>query len=88
MENNNVYLIIFAMAVVTILPRIFPVGFLAGKKMPEWFVAWLRHVPIAVLSAMLALDLLWREGGIEVSPRVNPMLPAAALGFLRTLCQV
>jgi branched-subunit amino acid transport protein len=82
MENGEVLLIVTAMAIVTAVPRVLPVGFLARRNLPEWLVTWLRYVPISVLSAMLVLDLFWRENGVEISPRANPMLPAAALGFL------
>ena len=40
MDEIQIYLIIIAMSVVTILPRIIPVGFLAGKQMPEWLVSF------------------------------------------------
>jgi len=81
MEGSKIYLIILAMALVTALPRIIPVGFLAGRRMPEWLVTWLRYVPISVLSAMLILDLVWKDERVQLAP-TNPMLPAAALGFL------
>jgi branched-subunit amino acid transport protein len=81
MDSGTIYLTLVAMAIVTILPRIIPVGFLAGRKMPEWLVTWLKFVPISVLSAMLILDLAWKDEKLALTPS-NLMLPAAALGFL------
>ncbi len=77
----ELYLIILAMAIVTYVPRLVPVGFLAGKKMPEWFVNWLRFVPISVLSAMLVLDLVWKDEHVSLGPS-NLMIPASVVGFL------
>jgi branched-subunit amino acid transport protein len=78
---ENVYLIVVAMAVVTFLPRVIPLGFFAGKKMPEWLVSWLKFVPISVLSAMLILDLAWKDDALALTPS-NLLLPASALAFL------
>jgi branched-subunit amino acid transport protein len=81
MENSQLILIVLGMSVVTFLPRVIPVGFLAGRRMPEWLVTWLKYVPISILSAMLVLDLAWKDQKINLHP-TNLMLPSAALAFL------
>jgi branched-subunit amino acid transport protein len=62
MEENLVLLTIIGMAVVTYLPRLFPLYALSGKTLPPAVVAWLRHVAPAVLAAMLLPALLIQGG--------------------------
>ncbi len=70
------------MALVTAVPRILPVGFLAGKRMPFWFVVWLKYVPIAILAAMLITDVTWKDGALDLSPATNLSLHSTLLAFL------
>lgn len=53
MEEQIVLVTILGMAVVTYLPRLGPLLALSGKELPPAVVSWLRHVPPAVLAAML-----------------------------------
>ena len=62
MEENLVLLTIIGMAVVTYLPRLIPLLALSGKTLPAAIVAWLRHVPPAVLAAMLLPAILIQDG--------------------------
>ncbi|MBW6465257.1 MAG: AzlD domain-containing protein [Brevefilum sp.] len=62
MDENLVLLTIIGMAVVTYLPRLIPLLALSGKTLPPAIVAWLRHVPPAVLAAMLLPALLFKDG--------------------------
>lgn len=64
MEEGLILLTIIGMAVVTYLPRLIPLLALSGKELPPSVVAWLRHVPPAVLSAMLLPIILMPEGKI------------------------
>lgn len=45
--------IVLGMGLVTFLPRLLPVYFLAGRTLPGWFIEWLDLIPAAVLSALL-----------------------------------
>jgi branched-subunit amino acid transport protein len=62
MDENLVLLTIIGMAVVTYLPRLFPLLALSGKTLPAAIVSWLRHVPPAVLAAMLLPEILIHNG--------------------------
>jgi len=62
MEESMIMLTIIGMAVVTYLPRLAPLLALSGKQLPPAVTAWLRHVPPAVLAAML-LPLILMPGG-------------------------
>lgn len=50
-------LLIVAMALVTYIPRWFPLFFLSQRKLPQWFVEWLDLIPVAILSALVFSDL-------------------------------
>ena len=50
--------LILASAAVTALPRVLPLVLLSRIALPQWLVAWLGFVPIAVLAALLAIGLL------------------------------
>lgn len=41
------------MMLVTFLPRLLPVWFLATRNLPEVAITWLRYIPAAVLAALL-----------------------------------
>jgi branched-subunit amino acid transport protein len=49
------------MALVTYLPRLLPAWFLRNRKLPRFLVAWLKYVPVAVLSALLVPSLLVQD---------------------------
>ena len=66
MEENLVLLTIVGMAAVTYLPRLIPLMALSGKQLPSPIVAWLRHVPGAVLAAMLMPAILIQDGSLSI----------------------
>lgn len=72
-----IYLTIAGMALVTYLPRVAPVWFLASRSLPPLVVAWLRYVPPAVLAAMLLPSILAPEGTLD--PAWNNLYLWAAL---------
>ncbi|HUP58314.1 MAG TPA: AzlD domain-containing protein [Bdellovibrionota bacterium] len=82
MEFTQLLIIVFGMALVTAVPRIVPLGFLAGRPMPIWFEVWLKYVPISILSAMLIVDVVWRENELDLSPATNLMMHATLIAFL------
>jgi branched-subunit amino acid transport protein len=66
MDENLVLLTIIGMAVVTYLPRLIPLLALSGKTLPAGIVTWLRHVPPAVLAAMLLPAILIKDGELAL----------------------
>jgi branched-subunit amino acid transport protein len=62
MEQTTVLLTLLGMSLVTYLPRLLPAWFLRGRELPAFLVAWLRYVPVAVLSALLLPSLLVQNG--------------------------
>jgi branched-subunit amino acid transport protein len=71
-------LVIFAgMAAVTYLTRYTMIAML-GRELPAPLARWLRHVPVAVLAALIAPAALAPEGGLEFGQHAW----AAAVGAL------
>jgi branched-subunit amino acid transport protein len=62
MDQKTIVLTIIGMALVTYVPRLLPVWFLSTRTLPQLVVAWLRHVPVAVLAAMLLPALVIADG--------------------------
>ena len=78
-------MLILGMAVVTYLPRALPLMLLSSRALNPLIERWLRLIPPAVLSALLAPELLLgkSEAGVRlfISPD-NIMLLAALPSFL------
>jgi branched-subunit amino acid transport protein len=73
--------LVLACAAVTALPRVLPLVALSRVALPEGLTAWLRYVPIAVLSALLAIELL--SAGPKGLPAIAVALAVA--GWTRSL---
>jgi branched-subunit amino acid transport protein len=58
MDQRIVFLTLLGMTVVTYVPRLVPLWFLSSRSLPAVVVSWLRHVPVAVLAAMLLPSIL------------------------------
>jgi branched-subunit amino acid transport protein len=67
MEQTPVLLTLLGMSLVTYLPRLLPAWFLRGRELPFFLVAWLRYVPVAVLTALLLPSLLVQNGRFNLA---------------------
>lgn len=70
-------------SLVTLLPRVLPLIVLSRIRLPDWGLRWLGHIPIAVMSALLAQELLVSKGG-AFSPQPVALLsavPAFAVAY-------
>jgi branched-subunit amino acid transport protein len=81
--------LILACAAVTVVPRVLPLVLLSRVRLPDWMLAWLAYVPVAVLAALLAIEVLVVDGRPALSA-ANPALPAiiaalAVAGLSRSL---
>ncbi len=61
-DQGWVFVTIVGMLAVTYLPRVLPLWLFSSRALPPLAVAWLRYVPVAVLSAMLLPSLVLDEG--------------------------
>ena len=74
--------LVLACAAVTAVPRVLPLVLLAKIELPRWLLAWLAYVPVAVLAALLAIEVLVVEGKPAIStanPALLAIVPALAV---------
>ncbi len=74
----NVWLVMLAGGLVTYATRASFIVLQERFAMPPWFRRGLRFVPAAVLSAIVAPELVLRDGALA-APWVNPQLLSGAL---------
>ncbi|HZK28275.1 MAG TPA: AzlD domain-containing protein [Thermoclostridium sp.] len=66
MEQQTI-LIILGMSIVTYIPRALPIIVLSKFKLPDWFLRWLKYIPIAILSALLFPQIMMFEDHVNIS---------------------
>jgi branched-subunit amino acid transport protein len=78
--------LVLACAAVTAIPRVLPLVALARVDLPGWLLGWLRYVPVAVLAALLAIEL--RSAGAAGLPAIAAAFAVAFLtrSLLGTAC--
>lgn len=69
------------MMVVTYIPRMLPLVVLSKVNIPGLVLRWLKFIPVAVLSSLLAPELLLEKNTINISLD-NTVLLAAFPTFL------
>jgi len=81
--------LILACAAVTAVPRVLPLVLLSKVELPRWLLAWLAFVPVAVLAALLAIEVLMVDSKPALSvanPSLAAIVPALAVaGLTRSL---
>jgi len=73
----EIALLVLACALVTALPRVLPLVLLARLELAAPLRQWLGYVPVAVLTALLSLELLGAGAGGVLA--IIPALMIAAL---------
>ncbi len=68
--------IIFGCAIVTLLPRVVPLVLLSRIHLPTWLIDWLKHIPVAVMSALLAQELLLHDGKFSLTHHFLDLIAA------------
>jgi len=68
--------LVLGCALVTAVPRVLPLVALSRLELPPWLAGWLRYVPIAVLAALLAIELL--SAGAAGLPAITAAFALAA----------
>lgn len=82
MSETGLWLVIIGMGAITYGLR--AASLLLADRLPRftWLVSFLRFVPVAVLSAIIALETFIPDGTLNLSPLSNHRLLAAALAIL------
>lgn len=65
--DKKTILIVLGMSIVTYIPRALPIVILSKLKIPDWFLNWLKYIPVAVLSALLVPGILVSDGAMNFS---------------------
>ncbi|PZD96169.1 AzlD domain-containing protein [Paenibacillus sambharensis] len=83
------WLLLLGVSLVTLLPRVLPLVTLNRMQMPDWMMRFLRHIPVAVMAALLAQSLLTEgEALIPLTENINliALVPTLAVAcFTRSL---
>ncbi|AJS58793.1 AzlD domain-containing protein [Paenibacillus sp. IHBB 10380] len=58
----NILIIILGSALVTFIPRVLPLVVLSRMQLPNGLIRWLQHIPVAVMSALIAQELFIADG--------------------------
>jgi branched-subunit amino acid transport protein len=82
MSETGLWLVIFGMGAITYGLR--ASSLLLAERLPRqaWLGSFLRFVPVAVLSAIVALEMALPDGTLNLSPLSNHRLLAGALAIL------
>jgi branched-subunit amino acid transport protein len=70
--------LVLACALVTAVPRVLPLVLLSRFSLPQWLLDWLRFVPVAVLAALTAIEVLMPGGGKTLALHPPALLAIAA----------
>ncbi len=75
----DILVLIVLCGLVTLLPRVLPLAVFSRMVLPEWAVRWLRHVPVAVMAALIGQSVLMPGGKLALSFTVE--IAATLLAF-------
>lgn len=78
----NLLLLILLAGGLTFLIRLSFIALLTGRNVPRWFTQALRFVPAAVLSAIIATDVLTRDSQIVADPSNKRLIAAVIAGVV------
>ncbi len=67
MSDLTFSVMLAGMFLVTYLPRVLPAWLLQGRTIHPFITAWLKYVPVAVLSALLLPALLVADGRLNLA---------------------
>ena len=79
--NAVIVAVIAGMAVINFAIRFTPIAILSRMELPRPFLRWLSYIPVSVMGALVASEVL-RPGGQWQPPLTNPGLYAAVLTAL------
>ncbi len=84
--RNEVLLMITGMALVTYFTRFGSLALFRMTGIPPWLSRWLKHVPVAILTALIIPSLLLPRGSLDLSLHNHYLLAgiAAALVAYKT----
>lgn len=75
MSNTSLFLLCIGMGVVTYIPRVLPLLLFGNRELPNWLKEALKFVPVAMLSALVAKDVFFKDDVLFLS-FTNPKILA------------
>lgn len=75
-------ILIVGMAVVTFIPRFFPLLLLSKKEISPSLSRWMSFIPVSIFSALVASDVFFWEGSFNLNPVMNIKLLPSVLVIL------
>lgn len=78
---RSILAVIVGMGVINFSIRFVPIAVLSRFELPDGFQRWLSFVPVSVMGALVASEVL-RPGGRWVPPASNPGFFAALISAL------
>lgn len=74
--NIYVWSVIIGGGIVTVLPRVLPITVLSKLKLNKKVEEFLKYIPISILSALIAVELLTGDNKLAVSTHYTELLAA------------
>ena len=65
--RSDILVIIFSFFIVTFATRFGCVALFRQTKMPVWLERWLRHIPTAILTALIIPALILPKGQVDIT---------------------
>lgn len=65
--HGELFIAIVGAALVTCIPRVVPMMYIATEALPSLVKRWLGFVPVAVLAALIGPDVLIHNGSLDIS---------------------
>jgi len=65
--RNEIIILIGGMAIMTFITRFASLGIFRTTGMPAWLDRWLKHLPTAILTALIVPALLLPKGELFIS---------------------
>lgn len=81
MTINQIGLII-GMALVTFIPRFFPMIMLTKREISPAFSRWMSYIPVSIFASLVAYDIFFWEEVFSVNPVENIKLVPSILVFI------
>lgn len=81
----TILIIIIGCALVTFVPRVLPLMILSQLELPTWLIRWLKNVPVAVMAALLAQELLLSNNQFSIIDnglKILAAIPAFIIAIL------
>lgn len=78
----NQFILIAGMALVTFIPRFFPMVLLTKREISPAFSRWMTYIPVSIFAALVASDIFFWEESFQLNPVENIKLLPSVIVFI------